>query len=188
MNKSKIIARYGIIIALIICAYFIDSFASRGSPIRFAVATIVVIMTISQLFDYKTAIFATTMFGLSSLMFAYFIPTASSYLFVQPHISVLPRIMIGVTSFGVYLLLQKVLHNRKNIVLNTFLPSSVAAAVGVLTNTILVLLMISVTANNDFFTSFMATVVKINFVVEFFSAIIVVPILTTAVKKRISKF
>ncbi len=53
MKKSSIVARYGIIIALIVVAYFIDAMISQGLAVRTAVATIIITLTICQLFDLK---------------------------------------------------------------------------------------------------------------------------------------
>ena len=68
-------------------------------------------------------------FGLTSLFKAFTEPTITSFCFMNPIISVLPRILIGVVSYYVYKLIYKI---SKRVYLSGF----VAGIVGSLTNTI----------------------------------------------------
>ncbi|CDF59236.1 ECF transporter S component [Thermobrachium celere] len=69
-------------------------------------------------------------FGLFSMFQAATNPTPTSFLFLNPIIAVLPRILIGITSYYAY----KLIPGKLNSIKYAF-----AAAVGTLTNTILVL-------------------------------------------------
>ena len=68
-------------------------------------------------------------FGLTSLFKAFTEPTITSFCFMNPIISVLPRILIGVVSYYVYKLIYKI---SKRVYLSGF----VAGVLGSLTNTI----------------------------------------------------
>jgi uncharacterized membrane protein len=191
-SYSRLIVRFALIVALVVTAFYIDSLISKiGLPVKIAVATIIVVMTLIQLFDsdvisgFASAIVASTAFGLASFMFAYLIPGPSSYLFVQPAISIVPRIVIGITSYWAFIGATKAFKNNKNHFIKEYLPRSIGAGVGVLTNTTLVLLMIAIFDRQDFFAKFFATVIAVNFVVEILSALILVPIIASSVKRGI---
>ena len=68
-------------------------------------------------------------FGLTSLFKAFTEPSITSFCFMNPIISVLPRILIGVVSYYVYKLIYKI---SKRVYLSGF----VAGVLGSLTNTI----------------------------------------------------
>lgn len=76
-------------------------------------------------------------FGLTSLMQAITNPTITSFAFINPLVSVLPRVIIGIASYYVYNGLIKV---SKNITI----AALITGAIGSLTNTIGVLGMIYV--------------------------------------------
>lgn len=69
-------------------------------------------------------------FGLFSMFQAMTNPTPTSFLFLNPIIAVVPRVLIGITSYYAY----KIIPGKINSI-----KYGVAAAVGTLTNTILVL-------------------------------------------------
>lgn len=185
-TDSKTIARYALIVALIIVAYSIDSFlVSRLLPIRIAVATLLTVLTIVQLFDLKTAVFTTTVFGLMSFLYAYIFPNFVSQVFINPLVSVLPRVFIGLVSFSVLKLSNKLTKDTQNIFVKKYLTSSIAAACGVLTNTGLVMSMISILDNQNIIKSIINVVLGVNFPAEFASCLLVVPILVNSVKGKI---
>lgn len=68
-------------------------------------------------------------FGLTSLFKAFTEPTITSFCFMNPVISVLPRILIGVVAYYVYTLIYKI---SKKVYVSGF----VAGVIGSLTNTI----------------------------------------------------
>ncbi len=73
------------------------------------------------------------MFGVITLLHALTRPmTILDPLFVNPLISVLPRMLIGVSSYYVYKLLEKMMTNKT-------VPTFVAGVMGSITNTVLVL-------------------------------------------------
>jgi uncharacterized membrane protein len=72
-------------------------------------------------------------FGLSSILKAIIEPSPISFVFLNPLVSVLPRILIGITSYYAFRLI-KLFRFKNNII-----SISVGAFIGSITNTILVL-------------------------------------------------
>lgn len=186
-SPSKLAARFGIILALIVVAYYLDATISLAMPIRMVPVTVIVMLSICQLFDYKTAIFTTTMMGVCSLIFAFIHQNFTSDIFQKPWVSVAPRIFIGVVSYAVYMLMNKLLAKKESEFVNTYIPSSVAALFGVLTNTVLVISMISLTNEVDFLAKLYNTIIALNFPVEVACAVLIVPVVVAAVKPRIAR-
>ena len=186
--SSKRIARLAMVASVIVVAYGVDSAITSGmillgATFRIAVATVVVTLTLVQLFDLKTAVFATTVFGLVSFVGAYVFPTPTSVYFVQPHISILPRIVIGFVSYGVYKGLSRVMASKTSIFWREYFPRAAAGGAGALTNTVLVLSLIATAGGTDALKSVIAFVLSVNFAIEFFSAVIIVPTLARTLEK-----
>lgn len=76
-------------------------------------------------------------FGASSLVRALTMPTVTSFAFINPLVSILPRVLIGILAYYVYELVIK-------LTKNVYISGLVAGATGAITNTIGVLGMIYV--------------------------------------------
>lgn len=74
-----------------------------------------------------------TAFGVISLINAITAPSVLSPLFLNPLVSIVPRVLIAVTTFAAYMALKRLGEKRPS------LQILIAAAVGSLTNTVLVL-------------------------------------------------
>lgn len=186
MKNSRIVARLGIIIALLIVAYSIDALISSGFAIRTAVTTIIVALTIVQLFDFKTAVFTTAAFGVVSLLAAFLLPNITSSAFQNPLVSVFPRIMIGIVSYGVFKGLSGAFKDKRNLFVKNYLARAIGGAAGALTNTVLVITMMQlVKTDGDVFGTLVQTMIGIFFIMEFFAALVVVPIISKVVKARL---
>lgn len=190
--KSKSIALYGIIIAVIVAAYFADSQLSAlflsFLGIRIAVLTLITVLTICQLFDLKTAVFTSTIFGLMSFLFAFILPNITSPVFMNPLVSVFPRVMIGLVSFTVFKQSKKIFAKNTSIFVRNILPRAIAGGIGVLTNTILVIGMMAVTNNQDILARLIAIIISVNFLVEFLCGIFIVPTVSARLSRIKFKF
>mgnify|MGYP000995978530 CR=1 FL=1 len=188
-SYSKLIARYAIIVALVVCSFTIDSFlTTRFLPIRAVIATTVVVLSIVQLFDFKSAVFTTTALGLVSFVFAYIFPNPASEVMQKPVVSILPRICIGLVSFSVLALMRKLTEKSANFFVKKYVTSSVAAAFGVITNTLLVLSAITYYTSENVFNKLLSAIIAFNFPAELLAGIIVVPAVVNAVKDRIKAY
>lgn len=83
-------------------------------------------------------------FGISSILNAIYRPVPISFIFYNPIVSVLPRILIGITSYYTYMLIK---------LKNEPIKIGIAAAVGTATNTIGVLSMIYLFYAKDYLQS-----------------------------------
>lgn len=71
-------------------------------------------------------------FGLTSLIRAFTMPTVTSFLMMNPIISILPRIIMGVASFYIFTSIYKVTNKKKFSALITGMAGSLINTVGVL--------------------------------------------------------
>ena len=124
--------------------------------------------------------------GLTSLLRAYMMfPVYLNYGFGNFFVAILPRIIVGFVAGGLFVLLRKTK-------LNDVISAAISAAVGTVTNTVLVLSAMNIWLkfNGGDYSSFyqvfkniLSTIVAVNGLTELIAAIIIVP----AVYKAISK-
>lgn len=185
--NSKIVARYGMIFALVIVAYYIDALISMGLTVRTAIVTMIVVMTVIQLFDFWTALFTAAVFGCSSFVFSFIHPNFTSGAFMYPYVSILPRLCIAIVSFPLFKFLTKAFGNSENSFKRDILPRAIGGASGALTNTLLVVPLISVALGKQLIGEVVKINVIISAVIEFSCALAVVPIISLILSKRIKQ-
>ena len=134
----------------------------------------------------KDGMFVGLVWGLTTMIRAWTMPTTplDTLIFTNPLVSVLPRILVGLVAGFVFSFLYK---KTKS----TFLPTIVAATLGTLTNTILVLgsmgllytapvaAQYGTTANGLF--AVLAVAVLTNGIPEVIGAVIITPMITKAI-------
>lgn len=189
MNGNvRYVARFAIMGALIIAAYSIDSAVSMlGLPVRIAVVTLIVTLTLMQQFRFGSALFAAGAFGFMSFLFAYMFPNITSPVFMNPLVSIMPRILIGVTCYWSYVGMRKVTARSEHAFIKNLLPRAVSGAVGVLTNTVGVLSMMAVFNGEDVFAKVIAVILSVNFLIELISGLIIVPTVSFLVSKQVRR-
>lgn len=180
-NKTKTVALSGVMGALMFIVMFLESYVFVVliplAPPCFLSLSLAI--TLSVWADWKFMFLGGTIMGVCSLVVAFMIGNA---VFILPWISIFPRIFIGIVAFGVSRLISKFTKNSSKKILKDFLPNSIGAIFGVITNTVLVLSMM-------FFCSFIgiedivATFMAINFPIEVVASAIIVPILVNAIKR-----
>ena len=106
----------------------------------------------------------------------------------KPVVSVLPRICIGLVSYSVLALMRKLTEKSSSPFVKKYVTSSVAAAFGVITNTLLVLSTITFYTNENFFNKLLSAIIAFNFPAELLVGIIAVPAIVNAVKDRIKPY
>lgn len=146
MKKTKtqdlvLYANYG---ALIFVARVLDHLVSDWLPINSAIITLTVAFSCALIIPtVKNCVVAGFMFGIMSLLTTLmFGGGAIIYGFVNPFISVLPRVIVGLVVFATFSfscnLLGKVIKKKKAF----FIAISIACVFGALANTVTVLTMI----------------------------------------------
>ncbi|MDR1692001.1 MAG: ECF transporter S component [Oscillospiraceae bacterium] len=130
------------------------------------------------------ALILSAVWGVTCLINAFLINPIEGAIFLDPRISVVPRLLVGV----VLVLLSLTLMRSK---LPLWLRASVCAGIGTLSNTVFVLSAIGLFAGDtivplgDTLRSILQIVISINGVVELGLAVVLIPILAVRLKKVI---
>lgn len=176
-------------VALLIIQTFIPIFGYIPlGPIDVTIVHITVILS-AVLFGPKFGTIIGTIWGSLSLVRAFIQPTPFNIVFLNPLVSILPRLLVGLISAYLFKLLK--------IKLSTTLSYTITAAVGSLTNTILVLTSIYLFASEAYANALgipetallgaLSTILATNGVIEVIAAIIILPILALAIDKFLKK-
>ena len=186
-SKSKNIALAGIWSALIFVVLLVESVLGKFvlPVLPPAIISFAVMLTLCLIGDWKYALTAGTILGVSSMICAFVI---GNEVFINPLISVVPRILMGLVAYGVYELFRYLFRNAKSVFVREILPISLGAAFGIFTNTGLVLGLIAVVYQGDFFGSLVGLfqgATAINFPLEFACSVILTPVLVRALRRAL---
>ena len=129
--------------------------------------------------------------GITCLIYALTNGTADAAIFLDPRISVLPRILVGLAAGWYYIGFKKLFGFLKKPVLAETFSAVLTAVFGTLTNTVLVLTAISVfgTGMLDLgatFETIIKTALAINGIVELVLAVVLVTALNSPLRKEIN--
>ena len=153
-------------------------------PIDVTIVHITVILS-AVLFGAKFGTIIGTIWGALSMLRAFIQPTPFNIVFLNPLISILPRLLVGLISASVFKLLKDRMPRTG--------AYAVTAAIGTLTNTVLVLGSIYVFASEAYAGALgisetallgaLGTIVATNGVIEIIAAVIILPVLAVALEK-----
>lgn len=195
--NTRQIAVIGMLFALLIIFAFVPI---NIMGIQIAVLPLIVIFIGCQTEGFKVGFFLGLGYGLCSLISA-FTQGANilAPIFYNPMVSVVPRMLIGVTCYFSYVGLKKGFQrcfknkeSRAAVRWNIVLSSAISSAVGVITNTLLVVGMIyAFNAGANYGgtvidANFLSVLIGINFLIEIVIAVILTPpiVLTLCVAMR----
>ena len=190
-SQSRTVALLGVMSAVMIVVLFIESaiykIFSYTPP---AFLSLGILMTLCLSWDLERSFLFSIVFGVTSLFCALFI--GNPY-FLMPWISILPRLFVGPAAYQAYAFAKKCTNKSTKKFVHTNLPLAIGAAVGILTNTILVITALCVFfpagAEGGFSAvEWIKMCIGINFPIELVCAVILTPILAIAVKKTAEKF
>ncbi len=179
-SKGKTVAYIGVMSALIFVLLMLETYVFiyiiKPSP---AFLTIPLAIALCLKGKKSDMFVGGTILGVSSFILSFIVGYAAFY---NPLISVLPRVLIGVAVFYANKLFTVLFKNGKSNFVREILPLSLSGAVGVLTNTVLVMTMLFIF---DFsgVTDVFATIMSFNFLLEFIAGIILVPIFVKTIRK-----
>lgn len=192
MNKKTNVFQLTIIsmlLAILIAQTFIPmlGYIPLG-PIDVTIVHITVILA-AVLFGTKTGSIIGLSWGLLSMLRAYIQPTPFNVVFLNPLISVLPRLIVGWLSAKVFILINEKLSDRVSY--------AVTAAIGALTNTILVLGSIYLFGSESYAAALgisenlllgaLGTVVVTNGLIEMIASIIILPLVALPLGKALKR-
>lgn len=187
-SSAHTVALMGVMAAVMVVVLFIESAIFKifaYTPPAFL--SLGILMTLCLSWDFTRAFLFSAIFGVTSLLCALFI--GNPY-FLMPWVSILPRLFVGPAAYGVYKLFKKFTAKSEKTFVNSTLPLVVGAAVGILTNTVLVIASLSL-----FFPAgkeggfgvadWIKMCITINFPIELVCAVILTPVLAIAVQKAV---
>ena len=157
-------------------------------PIDVTIVHITVILS-AVLFGAKFGTIIGTIWGALSMLRAFIQPTPFNIVFLNPLISILPRLLVGLISASVFGILKDRMPRTG--------AYAVTAAVGTLTNTVLVLGSIYLFASEAYAGALgisesallgaLGTIVATNGVIEMIAAVIILPVLALALEKFVMR-
>lgn len=190
-DKAYYVAFIGVMSALIMVLFLLESFVLAGFGITACILSLPVAIALSIFDDWKKSFIGGTILGVCSCVFC-LIGGAGFIFYANPLISVLPRFFIGITAYWTYFGLSKLFRKVKFRYLREVLPCSIAGVVGSITNTVLYLLSVSVWMGqlDGALGAMLAVAATIYFPIELAACFVLVPLYVMALKKvnhRITK-
>ena len=179
VQSAKTVAFLGVMLALIFVVLLVETYLFQVLFGNFTPAALTIPLAIAVLVTGKKwrMFVGGTLLGVASFFLAVFI---SNFIFINPLISVLPRVFVGIISYFVYKGFKRVFSNSKNRFFKNILPYSLAGIAGVITNTGLVIPMMFLFHYASIAAVF-TTVMLVNFVAEIVCAAILVPAFAKAI-------
>ena len=184
--KSAGVARYAAIVALVAVGIAIDSALTAQFGISAAIATLLVVLPLTQAFSLKESVLACLTFGVLSLLRAYLLPNVTSVAFMKIEVAILPRLAIAFTAHGTYKLLGKLFANSRPFA-KKYLASAISAGVGMLTNTALVLTALTLGTDGNVMDKVISAFITGYASIELVLSVIFVPIVTSRLTKIFAK-
>lgn len=185
LTKSKLITINALLCAIVTLFIFIP--ISIG-PLQLAFIPIIAVIISAEFMGLKNGIFTGLFFGMISLINQFIRPGLLAQAFYNPLISIIPRMLIGVSAYYSAHALQKLFPKIPDAV-----SYGVGSACGVITNTALVCGMILLFHFGKTFGTltigwqWMLAIITGNFIIELAICIIVTPPIIIALKKSIIK-
>ena len=185
MNRRQSIqriTRLGILMGLIILMTFIPNIGYIQTGL-FSITTIHIPVLIgAALMGPIGGLVLGLTWGLTSYFYALTLGTIEAMIFLNPMVSIVPRVLVGLIVSYTTLALDKV--NMKEV-----LKYGLVAGIGTLSNTVLVLSSIFIFASegvlsfNQAFSTIITIIISTNGLLELFVAVIIVPAVVKAIRK-----
>lgn len=185
LTKSQLITINALLCAIVMLFILIP--ISIG-PLQLAFIPIIAVIISAEFVGLKNGIFTGLFFGLISLINQFIRPGLLAQAFYNPLVSIIPRVLIGVSAYYSAHAIQKLFPK-----INPVISYGVGAACGVITNTALVCGMILAFHFGQTFGTliigwqWMLAVISGNFIIELIVCIIVTPPIILALKKSMVK-
>ena len=186
VNNSKAfkVAKYAIMFATIFVAMMIDRGISAALPISMAIC--VLLVTFSFCFiqnSWADGVLAFTFFGIASFIKAFIFPDAIEWYF-KPLVYVIPRVLAGVVTFGVYRVMLLAVGKLQKRRLAQVLAITVAVAFGLVSNTAFFLLAFSyLSKGGEGFVAAVKGLVFVNILPEYLVSLLVSPYVVLGVRR-----
>lgn len=177
--KSSSVARYSAVVAIVAMGIVIDSALTAQFGISAAIATLLVVLPLTQAFTIRESVVACLTFGLLSLVRAYVVPNVTSVAFMRIEVAVLPRLVIAFTAHYTYKWLRRAFASAKYAYVKKYLASAISAGVGMLTNTVLVLTALTLGSTGNVMDKVVSAFIAGYASIELVLSVVFVPVITT---------
>lgn len=179
-SKTKLIALIGVLSALIFVFLIVETQVLNGVlPVTPCYLSLPIAISISIFAKDKVMPFiGGTILGFCSFILSFVFGLS---FFMNPLISVLPRVIIGLTSSLIYVVLSKRLSGTKSVFLRKTFPASVAGIVGAVTNTVLVVTAFYIFGFQNLKEALL-TILSFNALIEIVCSAILVPTIVMALR------
>lgn len=182
-KKTKRIAILGVMTALLLVVFTLETVIGSLWITPPAVLSLSILFVICFSFDFTVGVLSGLMFGVCSFIIALIV---GNPLFILPWISILPRLFVGISAYGVFALMKKICKNSDKPFVKEVLPYSLGAVAGIIVNTLTVIVALTFLAPAEYGNTFIGWVqilITLNFPIEIAGALILTPILVRPVKK-----
>lgn len=180
-NSARTVAFCGVSAALLFVLLLIETFVFSALPVAPpAILAIPFAIALSSFGDRRFLFLGGTALGICSLVCALMI---GNVYFINPLISVLPRVLMGLIAGLVADLLKRVCEKSNKKFIREILPYSVAGFVGVLLNTAFVLAAVFLFFGGDVMKTFFAAVITFNTLFEIAGGMVLTPIYCNVLNK-----
>lgn len=178
---SRKIAFYGVLSALMFVFLLTETYLLRGvfGDLTPAILTLPFAVALSLFKDKKGIWIGGTIFGCCSFFLAVCI---GNVVFLNPLVSILPRVFIGIVAYVVYWLASKIFASSKSNFLKETLPVSLGGAFGILTNSVCTITMMWLFNSADI-AVVLTTIISVNFLAEVVGACVLVPVYKNVLKR-----
>lgn len=183
--KTRDIAIAAIFLSLILIFVLVPMPTPIGVSMAFV--PLIAVILAADVQGFGMGLFAGTAFGIASLINAFLHPTLLAPMFYNPLVSIVPRMVIPITTYFSFKLFKKLLKKRSEDA-STFVAATVSSVVAVVTNTGLVLSMMAAFNFGKTFGStainaaFFGGLLGVNFVFEIAICAFAAPIITTGLR------
>lgn len=181
-NRSKTAVTLALLAALVFVSVVLDRYLSAFLPVGFAVITLTVTFSFGLIHDNPWILLSCGLvFGLCSFLTAVMTGVEA---FVNPLVSVVPRMLIGPAVLGMYRLLQYALRN-KTVRAREHIAMSGAAATGALVNTVAVVGALVLFGGATYTGEALKLLVLVNALPELVLSAVLVPLVVLPVRKAL---
>ncbi len=183
-SSSRTVVWYATVAALVFVARMLDRLVSGFLPINAAIVTLsVVFICLFVRPTWLNALACGLTFGVMSLLASVIFPSGFAAYFINPLVSVLPRIVVCLCALGVYKLCRMGLKGKSG-----FLASvAIAGIVGALVNTFTVMSMIylfqPLYGDDETYAAVLGLVLTVNTLLEVVLPAFMTPAATLGVRK-----
>lgn len=183
-SRSSTVTRYAAIVAIVFIGIAIDSALTAVSgTISAAIATLLCVLPFTQIFGYRESLAACVTFGVLSMIRAYAVPTVTSVAFMRIEVAIIPRLLISLTGYFSYKWLNSIFKKSSREWVKKYLASGISAGIGMLTNTVFVLLGITIGGNGNVLDKVVQVFVAGYAFVELGVSVVVVPMITARLSR-----